>query len=578
MPSSKEEAAEYDRKLQKRESLFGIHYKWIALSNTTLGAMMAAIDGSILIISLPAIFKGLGINPLAQGDASLLLWLILGYTIISSVAVVSIGRLSDMFGRVKLYNTGFVIFAIASTLLYISSYLIGGTNGAIALILLRLLQGLGGGFLIANSAAILTDAFPENERGRGLGINQIAAVGGSILGLLIGGVLAAIDWHLIFLISVPVGIIGAIWAHVALRELAITEKKQKFDVLGNITFASAVLLILIALTYGIQPYGGNSVGWSNPLVQFGILSSLLLFCAFIYIETKASDPMIHLWLFKIRAFAAGNLSLLLAGIARGGLQFMLIIWLQGIWLPLHGITFTNTPLYAAIDMVPLILGFLFAGPLSGYLSDRYGARTFTTAGMIINTIGFIALSTLPANFNYHIFALIIFTMGFGQGMFVAPNTASIMNSVPPKYRGVASGMRATMFNLSSVLSISIFFSILTTGLSSNLPTALYSGLTSQGVSNSTATQISNLPPTSAIFATLLGYNPMKILLPQGVIDNLSQQNQNVLLGTNFFPSLIAQPFIGSMHIVFYAGATMTFLAAICSALRGRQYLNKSEMQ
>ena len=227
-------AERYDLQEKKRESLFGVNYKWIALCNTTLGALMATIDGSILIISLPAIFNGLGVNPLAGGDASLLLWLILGYTIVSCVSVIAIGRLSDMYGRVKLYNIGFVIFAISSTAIYISSYLIGGTEGVLAMIIIRLVQGLGGGFLIGNSAAILTDAFPAEERGMALGINQIAGVGGSLIGLLVGGVLAAIDWHLIFLISVPVGILGAAWAYFALHELALKQQKQKLDILGNV--------------------------------------------------------------------------------------------------------------------------------------------------------------------------------------------------------------------------------------------------------------------------------------------------------------------------------------------------------
>ncbi len=565
-------AERYDSSERKKESLFGINYKWIVLMNTTLGALMATIDGSILIISLPAIFKGLGVNPLQGGDASLLLWLILGYTIVSCVSVVAIGRLSDMFGRVKLYNIGFIIFAISSTVLYASSYLIGGTNGVLAMILVRLVQGLGGGFLIGNSAAILTDAFPANQRGMALGINQIAAVGGSIIGLVVGGVLAAIDWHLIFLISVPVGILGAIWAYFALHELAVVQKKQRFDIFGNITFAAAILLILISLTYGIQPYGNSTVGWSNPLVDAGLFLGILLIIIFVFIESKVQDPMFRLWLFKIRSFTAGNICLLLAGIARGGLQFMLIIWLQGIWLPLHGINFSQTPLYAAMDMIPLIVGFLLAGPVSGYLSDKYGPRFFTTTGMFINVFGFIALALLPVNFSYPVFATIIFFMGIGNGMFTSPNTAAIMNSVPPEYRGVSSGIRATLFNLSTVLSISVFFSLLTTGMAATLPNALYNGLVSQNVSVAAAQQVSKLPPTSAVFATLLGYDPMKILIPSNVLSSLPQANQDTILGTTFFPTIISQSFISGMRIVFYCGAFMTFIAAIFSITRGRKYV------
>ncbi len=561
------------QKLQERK--YGIHYKWVALSNTTLGALLASIDSSILIISLPAVFNGLGVNPLSTGNIELLLWLLLGYTIVSSVTVVTIGRLSDMFGRVRLYNIGFAIFSSASILLYASSYLVQGTAGVISLTALRLIQGLGSGFLFANSAAILTDAFPENERGKALGFNQIAAIGGNLAGLLIGGVLAAIDWHLIFLISVPIGIAGTIWAYVALHELATIRKNQKLDILGNITFAVSLTTILLSLSYGILPYGNSSTGWTNPLVQAGFGVGIALLALFAFIETKAKDPMFHLWLFRIRAFAAGNLSMLLAGLARGGLQFMVIIWLQGIWLPLHGVSFVDTPFQAAIDMIPLVAGFLISGPVSGYLSDKYGARLFSTLGMLINLIGFLILASMPADFNYPFFAITILFLGVGQGMFSAPNTAAVMNSVPPEYRGVSSGMRATLLNVSFMFSLAIFFSLLIIGVSSSLPGALYNGLVSQGVSSSTAIQISKLPPSSTLFAALLGYNPMKTLLTPEVINSLPAKNANVILGNNFFPNLISSSFMSGMRIVMYSGALMALFAAIFSALRGGRYVHET---
>ncbi len=561
----------YDQQERTKERKLGKNYKWIALSNTTLGALLASIDGSILIISLPAIFNGIGVNPIATGNVDLLLWLLLGYTIVSSVTVVTIGRLSDMFGRVKLYNVGFAIFSFASILIYAASYLLTGDTAVFAITGLRLLQGLGAGFLFANSAAILTDAFPSNERGRALGFNQIAAIGGSLAGMLIGGWLASIDWHLIFLISVPIGVIGTIWAYLALHELATIKKNQRIDVLGNVTFAVAIALILISLTYGLVPFGNNTTGWSSPIVQGGTMLGLILLVVFGFIERRAISPMFNLALFKIRAFAAGNLSMFLSGIARGGLQFMLIIWLQGIWLPLHGISFENTPLQAAICMMPLIIGFLVSGPVSGFLSDKYGARLFSTTGMLLNVVGFLALSTLSANFTYWIFALIIFVLGVGQGMFAAPNTSAVMSSVPPEYRGVTSGMRATLFNVSFMFSLVIFFSILIAGISTTLPTALYKGLIAQNVSASTANMISSLPPSSALFASLLGYNPMKALIPQNVISSLPVQNANVILGNSFLPTLLAVPFINGMHIVLYTGAAMALIAAIASALRGKTY-------
>ena len=561
----------YDLNIAKTEKKFGIHYKWIALSNTTLGGIMAAIDSSILIISLPAILKGLGVNPLAPGSTDLLLWLLLGYTIASASFVVTIGRLSDMFGRVRIYNFGFLIFAVASTLLYVSSLFISGAQGAIVLIILRVIQGVGGSFLMANGAAILTDAFPYNERGKALGFNQIAAVGGSLFGLVVGGILASIDWHLVFLVSVPVGILGTIWAYLGLREISTVDKNKKFDIPGNITFACALILILLGLTYYIVPAA------ATEYAGIMIVAGLLIMILFLYIETKVENPMLSLNLFKIRAFAAGNISLLLAGIARGGLQFMIIIWLQGIWLPLHGINFVDTPLNAAIDILPLPIGFMLLGPLSGYLSDRYGARIFSTVGMLINVVGFILLASLPANFNYPTFAAILFMLGVGQGMFAAPNTTAIMNSVPPERRGVTSGMRATFMNVSTMFSIVIFFSVLTIGVSDGLPSALYKGLIAQNVSAQLSLNISKIAPSSALFASLLGYNPMKALIPTSSFNMLTSATQQAITGPAFFSNLISSPFISGMSIVMYLGAFLSFIAAIASWQRGPRYINEKSV-
>lgn len=573
MAKNPEKDAEYDIEEQERESKLGSNYKWIALSNTTLGVLMATIDSSILIISLPAIFNGLGVNPLTPGNITLLLWLLLGYIIMSSVVVVTIGRLSDMFGRVRLYNMGFAIFAIGSTILYIISYTLTGTTAVLMLIIFRLLQGFGGGFLFANSTAIITDAFPSNQRGTAMGINQISAIVGSVLGLIIGGILSAIDWHLIFLISVPVGIIGTIWAYLALHEIATIRKAQKIDVIGNITFALGLAIILLSMTYALLPYGTSTTGWSNPYVIGGLIIAAILLIIFIVVELKSDDPMFDLDLFKIRAFSAGILSLFLAGIARGGLQFMLIIWLQGVWLPLHGVNFINTPLGAGLDMLPLLFGFLVMGPLSGHLSDKYGARLFSTAGMIISVIGFLLLATLPVNFNYTVFAVIIFILGIGQGMFAAPNTTAIMNAVPPEQRGTTSGIRATFMNMSFMFSMVIFFTLLILGFGAALPNVLYNGLISQSVPQAAAQAISRLPPTSALFAAMLGYNPMEALIPQNVTQSIPKANLTVITGTSFFPNLIAQPFIQGMHSVLIVAAIISAIAAVASALRGKRYIS-----
>ncbi len=566
--------SKYDEKELKKESKLGPNYKWIALSNTTLGALMAAIDGSIVMIALPAIFNGLGVNPLLPANAGLLLWMLLGYLLVTSVLLVTVGRLSDIFGRVKLYNFGFLVFAISSILIYISTLYISGTNGVISLIILRIFQAVGSSFLFANSAAILTDSFPHNERGMALGINQIAFIGGSIIGLIAGGILAALDWHLVFLVSVPIGIIGAAWSYVALHEISDNAKKHKsLDLPGNITFALGLTLILIGITFSLLPYGNNPTGWTNPIVLESIIIGITLLIAFVYIESKSEDPMFNLKLFNIRAFTAGNISQFLFGISRGGLQFMLIIWLQGIWLPLHGVSFEQTPFWAAIYLLPFMIGFLIVGPVSGWLSDKHGPKLLSTSGLLISAGGFIILSTFTANFNYSIFAIVIFILGAGAGMFASPNTTAIMNSVPPEHRGVASGMRGTFTNASNLFSMGLFFTLLILGLSIALPNAMLTGLTSQGVPKSTATTISQLPAITVIFAAFLGYNPIKTIIPPATLSTMSQQTVKTITGNAFFPNLISKPFMDGMKIVMLAGAALCIIAALISSIRGKQYIH-----
>jgi EmrB/QacA subfamily drug resistance transporter len=548
----------------------GPGYKWIALSNTTLGVLMASIDTSIVLISLPAIFNGIHINPLAPGETGYFLWLLLGYMVVTATLLVTFGRISDIFGRVRLYNLGFLIFAIGSILLWLTPGT--GNTGAIELIVFRLIQGIGSGFLFANSTAIITDAFPANQRGFAMGINQIAAILGSVIGLILGGILSYFSWRLVFLVSVPVGVVGTIWAYLMLRETATIRAHQKIDWAGNITFAVGLTIFLLGITYGIEPYGNSPMGWGNPLVIGMLVGGAALLAAFVWIESRVEDPMFQLRLFTIRAFAAGNASSFLASMARGGLQFMLIIWLQGIWLPLHGYDYAEAPLWAGIYLLPLLLGFVLMGPMSGWLSDRFGARVFSTVGMVIQAVGFILLTILPANFNYIWFALLLFMMGVGQGMFSAPNTSSIMNSLPPDQRGAGSGMRSTFQNAASLASMGIFFSIVTAGLAAALPTTLFSGLTGAGVPAAVAQQIAHLPPTSALFAAFLGYNPMGTLLPPAVLHALPAANQAHLLGKSFFPNVITSPFLLGLHIAFYLSATICLIAALASVLRGKRYV------
>ncbi len=560
-------AKQQDTSVPRAQRPVGPHYKWIALTNTTLGALMASIDLSIVLIALPAIFKGIGINPLASGESGYFLWLLLGYMVVTTTLLVTFGRISDIFGRVRLYNLGFAIFTVGSTLLAFTPGT--GNAGALELIFFRIIQGIGAGFLFSNSAAILTDAFPPDQRGRALGINQIAAIAGQFIGLILGGVLATINWRLVFLVSVPVGLVGTIWAYTMLREVGTIRKHQRIDWYGNITFALGLTILLLGVTDGIEPYGSSPMGWGNPLVLGMIAGGVLLLALFVWIETRVADPMFRLELFKIRMFTAGNIAGFLSATGRGGLQFMLIIWLQGIWLPLHGYSFEDTPLWAGIYMTPLLIGFVLMGPVSGYLSDRFGARVFSTAGMAVQCLGFIGLTLLPANFSYPVFAALLFCLGCGSGLFASPNTSAIMSSVPPERRGVSSGMRATFQNSASLVSIGLFFSIVTAGLASALPTTFYAGLTRNGVAAPVANQIAHLPPTAALFGAFLGYNPVAQLLPPSTLQHLNSQDKAALLGKTFFPNLISGPFMVGLHAVFYVSAGLCIIAAIASYLRGR---------
>jgi MFS family permease len=545
-----------------------LDYKWVALSNTTLGVLMVTINQSIILIALPDIFRGIGVDPLQPGNTSYLLWMILGFLVVTAVLVVSLGRLGDMFGRVRMYNLGFAVFTVFSILLSLTW--LHGDAGALWLIVMRVGQGLGGAMLFANSAAILTDAFPHDQRGLALGINAIAAIAGSFLGLVLGGILAPISWRLVFLVSVPVGVFATVWAY---RKLVDTGERHpaRIDWWGNVTFAAGLISLMAGITYGIQPYGGHTMGWTSPWVDAALAAGLLLLAVFVWIELHVDDPMFRLELFRIRAFTAGNIATLLSAIGRGGLQFILIIWLQGIWLPEHGYDFSRTPLWAGIYMLPLIAGFLVAGPVSGYLSDRYGARPFATGGMAIAALSFVLLMLLPVDFPYVWFALILLLNGIGMGLFSSPNRAGVMNSLPPSQRGVGGGMNATFQNAASVLSIGLFFSLMIAGLASSLPSTLHSGLVAHGVPNSDAVRISHLPPVASLFAAFLGYNPMQNLLGAQTLHSLPPAQAHALTGRAFFPQLISSPFHTALTYAFVFAVAACLVAAVASLLRGGKY-------
>jgi MFS family permease len=545
-------------------------YKWVALSNTTMGMLMATINSSIVLIALPDIFRGIHLNPLLPGNASYLLWMMMGFMVATAVLVVSFGRIGDMYGRVLMFNIGFAVFTVCSILLSVTW--MHGQEAAMWLIGMRIGQGVGGALLMGNSAAILTDAFPHDQRGLALGINAVAAIAGSFIGLVLGGVLGPINWRLVFLVSVPVGLLGTVWSYWKLEERG-ERHPAKIDWWGNLTFAIGLILVLVSITYGIQPYGGHAMGWTSPKTLVLMFGGLALLAVFAVVEVRTPEPMFRLSLFKIRAFSFGSIATFLASLGRGGLMFMLIIWLQGIWLPLHGYSFANTPLWAGIYMLPLTVGFLIAGPASGWLSDHFGARPFATGGMLVAALAFLLLEMLPVDFSYQYFAGLLLLTGLGMGLFASPNQSGIMNSLPARQRGVGAGMAATFQNSAMVLSIGIFFSLMIIGLAASLPATLQSGLQAQGVPHADATRISHLPPVGLLFASFLGFNPIKELLGPHVLGHLSAGHAAYLTGRSFFPSLISGPFLNGLHEAFDFAIACCLVAAGASWLRGPQYVH-----
>ncbi|HUA96158.1 MAG TPA: MFS transporter [Acidimicrobiales bacterium] len=545
-------------------------YKWIALSNTTLGILMVTINQSILLISLPDIFRGIHLQPLAPGNTSYFLWIFMGFLLVTAVLVVSLGRVGDMYGRVRMYNLGFAVFTVFSILLSVTW--MQGTGAALWIILMRVGQGVGGAFLFANSSAIVTDAFPERERGKAQGINGIALVTGSFVGLILGGVLAPVQWHLVFLVSVPFGLFGTIWAYLKLEDSGV-RLHTTIDWWGNLTFAVGLIAVLIGIVYGLLPYGGHTMGWTSPFVLGTVAGGVVVLGVFAVIEQRVENPMFHLELFRIRAFFAGVVASLLAAVGRGGLQFMLIIWLQGIWLPEHGYDFSRTPLWAGIAMIPLTVGFLISGPISGILADRHGARWIASVGLLGSAACYLLLETLPMDFAYVDFALVIFFFSVFAGMFFTPNQTAVMNSLPPDQRGAGAGMNATFMNSAQVLSIGVFFSIVTLGLVATLPTHLAQGLIAQGVPAAQAQKVAHLPPIGSLFAAFLGFNPIQSEVPHHVLAALGPARAAYLTGRRFFPTLISSSFQHGLRLAFDFATGITVVAAVASWLRGGNYIH-----
>jgi MFS family permease len=556
-----------------RTPVVGPRYKWVVLSNTTIGVLLSSMAGTSLMLALPRIFRGIQLSPLVPANSSYLLWIMMGYMLVSASVVVTVGRIGDIFGRVRMYNLGFAWFTVSAILLSLTWST--GSNGALELVILRMVQAIGGALLLANSAAIITDAFPSDQLGFALGINMVAAIIGSFMGIIVGGFLSELGWRWVFLANVPIGAFGTIWAYLKLKDIGV-RVRARIDWAGNLAFAGGLGALLVGITYGIEPYGTSQSGWGNPFVLGMITGGILLLCGFVYIESKVQDPMFRLSLFRIRPFAFGNLAGFLGSIGRGGLMFMLMIWFQGIWLPQHGYSFTRTPLWAGIFMIPFMVGFVVSGPVSGKLSDKYGARPFATAGMLLSGAMYAVMMTFPANFSYAPFAVTMFFTGIGGGLFASPNTASIMNSVPARHRGAASGMRVTFAQAGMPLSMGLFFSLLVVGLNAKVPAAMYSGLLAHGVPIAKATQLSHLPPLGYIFAAFLGLNPLKSLLGKAVLGHLHAAQAAALTSRWFFPHLIGPSFKHGLLMILTVAVVMSVIAAIASALRGEKFIHEDD--
>jgi MFS family permease len=535
-----------------------------------MAVVLASIDINILIIALPAVFRGINLDPLSPGAFDYLLWIIFGYDVVTATLLVTFGRLSDMFGRVRVYNLGFAIYTFASLLLYLIPS--KGQLGALEILVFRLVQGVGGALIFSNGAALITDAFPASERGRALGINQVAILVGSLLGLILGGVLAVYDWRWVFLISVPFGLFGTAWSYWKLHELAVIRRGQKVDVWGNVTFAAGLTIFLIGMTYGLLPFGRSAMGWGNPLVIGSLAFGGSLLVIFPFLEKRIQDPMFRVEFFKNRAFSAGSLAAFISALARGGVMLMLVILLQAVWLPLHGFSYQDTPFWAGIYMIPMSLGFVSAGPVSGYMSDKMGARGLASGGMFLLSGIFLTLSFLPYNFSYPTFAGALYAMGIAFGMFASPNTSSIMGTVPPERRSTAAGMLFTLQNMGTTVGLTVLFTEVVAALGTTLPTAMSTALTNAGAPQ-LSPYLASIPPTIALFAAFLGYNPMQEMisrLPISPATHLNQQALSTITSATWFPNAIAPSFMGALHIALYLNAGLAIIAALASLMRGKK--------
>ena len=473
------------------------NYRWVVLGVTSIGALLASLTSGTLVIALPDILRDL------QTDLFSLLWIVVGYTLVATVLVLNAGRVADRIGRARSYTGGFALFTLASVACALAP-------NAPVLIAGRLVQGVGGAFLMANSAALVTDAFPRRELGRALGVNAMVVGAGLILGPILGGWLTGFGWPTVFWFNIPIGVIGTIAAARLLVEQGAHRRGEGFDLAGSALYLVGLSGLVTALAFG------GIYGWLTPWVLGGFVAFLIAAPAFIWVEWHARDPLLDLNLFRNRLFALGNLTGLLNGVARNGVLFLLVFYLQGV----QG----KDPVTAGLLLAPLAIGLLVLSPISGALADRYGSRLLATLGMIVTGIGLLGLCTLQPDTPYWLLAVWQLIIGAGSGLFNSPNTSAVMSAVPPDRRGMGAGARMMLVQTGFIISIALSIGLVASVVDPKTMLAIFSG-----------TQIGA---------------------------------QGVDVG----------PFMTALHIAFGVGAVASFIGAVVSALRGPHRAEEPESE
>jgi MFS family permease len=539
------------------------------LVNSFLGSLMASMTMSAIIIALPDILRGIGVNPMSPLGFASMMWLMFSYPLMVAVAVPIVGRLSDMYGRGRMFTIGDAIFTVTSTLLgIVPGY---GSVAVAQMIAYRFVQGLGGSMMFTNSAAIITDVYPPHRRGVAMGIVSIAFSAGSIIGLVVGGVLAVVNWRLVFLVNTPIGIASTAWAYVTVYRLPLGLRRVRVDYLGASMLAASLVLLLLGITFGMLPSGNSMMSWGSPMVIGLIGGGLLLMALLIPVEMRTGEPILKINLFRIRPFTFGVLSALFLFLAQGANIFVLSLLLQAIYLPMHGVPYSETPLLAGIYLIPSSVANAVFAPVGGRLINRFGARVVSTIGAVLLGVSFELLTLLSLNFNYTLFAADLFLMGTGSGLFQSPNLVSIMSSVPQEDRSAASGLRASMQNIGLLMSFAVFLTLILVGSTAALSASISSALTKVGVPSDVVSELTRIPPAYALFAAFMGYDPMKFLMSQAGVD-LPGSVYAAVTKPTFFPSAIAPAMATGFIYAYHIAAIMAFTAAIFSYLRGREHI------